>query len=25
VVFFCRMNKDKFDGRILCRSCQVTA
>jgi hypothetical protein len=22
VVFFCRMNKKKFDGKILCRSCQ---
>ncbi len=25
VVFFCRMNKGKFDGKILCRSCQWTA
>lgn len=22
VVFFCRMNKKKFDGKILCRDCQ---
>ena len=22
VVFFCRMNKGKFEGKILCRSCQ---
>lgn len=22
VVFFCRMNKEKFEGKILCRSCQ---
>ena len=24
VVFFCRMNKQKFGGTILCRSCQAT-
>jgi hypothetical protein len=24
VVFYCRMNKQKFEGRILCRSCQAT-
>lgn len=22
VVFFCRMNKKKFDGKVLCRDCQ---
>ena len=24
VVYFCRMNKKKFDGKILCRDCQQT-
>jgi hypothetical protein len=24
VVFFCRINKEKFEGKILCRSCQKT-
>jgi len=25
VVFFCRMNKAKFEGKILCRTCQQTS
>lgn len=24
VVYFCRINKKKFDGKILCRDCQLT-